>query len=470
MSTTTVEVPDHLVIDLQDNQLTTCENPFVKRGCKGMIEIMKGNGIMLRIDLPGSRLRIDLPGNDLEFTKEGGRLVLTATEDNDVDFTPRTYRIEVVYDPAHKKVNVIGGGSTNEAPTFSPPRDLFLLSSRMASNTLKDLNSLPLTEKMSDCKASLAKPCVGKMNGPLLPSSVALPPSVGESEKPEAEKATVEVEYIESENLDNVDDADAVLKSVLAGLDSKDWVSVCDALNNVRRLSIFHKEAMLHMLEKVIPLVVKSLKNPRSAVCKTACMTSADIFSAYNDHITDLLDSLLTQLLLKSSQDKRFVCEAAEKALTSMTKYVSPTLLLPKLQPCLKNRNPRIRAKASSCFSRSVPRLGVEGIKEYGIDKLVQAAASQLSDQLPESREAARIVLLELQTVYEKAHPLIKPETSSSSSPEEEQISEAEPITWENFCQSKLSALSAQAVLRVTNVLAMTAREGLVTTGSSSTS
>ncbi|XP_018512973.1 uncharacterized protein LOC103856098 isoform X2 [Brassica rapa] len=300
------------------------------------------------------------------------------------------------------------------------------------------------------------------MNGPL--------PSVGESEKPEVEKATVEVEYIESENLDNVDDADAVLKSVLAGLDSKDWVSVCDALNNVRRLSIFHKEAMLHMIEKVIPLVVKSLKNPRSAVCKTACMTSADIFSAYNDHITDLLDSLLTQLLLKSSQDKRFVCEAAEKALTSMTKYVSPTLLLPKLQPCLKNRNPRIRAKASSCFSRSVPRLGVEGIKEYGIDKLVQAAASQLSDQLPESREAARIVLLELQTVYEKAHPLVKPETSSS--PEEDQIPEAEPITWEIFCQSKLSALSAQAVLRVTNVVAVTAREGLVsvTTGSSSSS
>ena len=117
-------------------------------------------------------------------------------------------------------------------------------------------------------------------------------------------------------------------------------------------------------------------------------MTSADIFSAYNDHITDLLDSLvtlfllvhcvyvdvtllvlimfhtlysqLTQLLLKSSQDKRFVCEAADKALISITKYVSPTLLLPKLQPCLKNRNPRIRAKASLCFSRSVPRLVIQ--------------------------------------------------------------------------------------------------------------
>ncbi|KAG2245302.1 hypothetical protein Bca52824_092841 [Brassica carinata] len=359
----------------------------------------------------------------------------------------------------------------SEPATFVPPLDS-PLSSRMASNTLKDLNTLPATEKMSECKASLAKPCVGKTNGKSedrpLPSSAALDPSAVETEKPEAEKVTVEVEYIESENLDNVDDADAVLKTVLAGLDSKDWVSVCDALNNVRRLSIFHKEAMLHMLEKVIPLVVKSLKNPRSAVCKTACMTSADIFSAYNNDITDLLDSLLTQLLLKSSQDKRFVCEAAEKALTSMTKYVSPTLLLPKLQPCLKNRNPRIRAKASSCFSRSVPRLGVEGIKEYGIDKLVQAAASQLTDQLPESREAARTVLLELQTVYEKAHPIIKHETSSS--PEEEQAPEAEPITWEIFCQSKLTALSAQAVLRVTNVVAVTAREGLVTAGSSSSS
>ncbi|XP_010492299.1 PREDICTED: crescerin-1-like [Camelina sativa] len=346
----------------------------------------------------------------------------------------------------------------------------------MASNTLKDMNSLHVTEKISDCKASLAKPCVGKMNGKSddrpLPNPASLDstgPKVVEAEKPEPEIAIVEVEYIESENLDNVDDADAVLKSVLAGLESKDWISVCDALNNVRRLSIFHKEAMLHMLEKVIPLVVKSLKNPRSAVCKTACMTSADIFSAYNNHITHLLEPLLTQLLLKSSQDKRFVCEAADKALISMTKYVSPTLLLPKLQPCLKHRNPRIRAKASLCFSRSVPRLGVEGIKEYGIDKLVQAAASQLSDQLPESREAARTVLLELQTVYEKAHPLMKPETSSSSSsPEEEQI--IEPITWEIFCQSKLSALSAQAVLRVTNVVTVTAREGLVITGPSSSS
>ncbi|KAK6796961.1 hypothetical protein RDI58_004662 [Solanum bulbocastanum] len=109
------------------------------------------------------------------------------------------------------------------------------------------------------------------------------------------ELGTSEVEYIESENLKDVEDVDM------------------------------------------------SLKNPRSAVCKTAIMTSADIFKAYCDSVVASIDPLLVQLLLKSSQGKRFVCEAAEKALISMTTWISPFLLLPKLQPYLKNKNPQIR-------------------------------------------------------------------------------------------------------------------------------
>lgn len=91
---------------------------------------------------------------------------------------------------------------------------------------------------------------------------------------------------------------------------------------------------------------------------------------------------------------------------------------------------------------------GIDGIKEYGIDKLIEIAASQLSDQLPESREAARALVLELQTMYEKSHVLSVNAVSD----------EPEVTSWENFCQSKLSPLSAQAVLRVTNIV----REGIV--------
>lgn len=96
---------------------------------------------------------------------------------------------------------------------------------------------------------------------------------------------------------------------------------------------------------------------------------------------------------------------------------------------------------------------GVEGIKTYGIEKLIQIAATQLSDQLPESREAARTLLLELQTIYEQSQELA-PTTGTLS----EEGAQEEVGSWEHFCQSNLSHLSAQAVLRVTNI----ARSSLV--------
>jgi len=114
---------------------------------------------------------------------------------------------------------------------------------------------------------------------------------------------------------------------------------------------------------------------------------------------------------------------------------------------------------------------------------LIQVAASQLSDQLPESREAARALLLELQNVYEKFHDhmasavnehtiddhtvndhtvnehTVNDHTVNEHTANDHTVNEhPEMSSWESFCQSKLSPLSAQAVLRVTSI----AREGLV--------
>ncbi|KAI3761937.1 hypothetical protein L1987_52360 [Smallanthus sonchifolius] len=329
----------------------------------------------------------------------------------------------------------------------------------MSETALRDLNLLPKSERTTETSSKniLTKPYVehtgenirGKQRENIV--SLVEPPVNGiEVEHSVSEVVVAEVEYIDSDKLNDVKDVDKSLKVLLDGLGSKDWVLLCETLNNVRRLSIYHKEALHAILDNVISLVVKALKNPRSAVCKTAIMTSADIFKAFGDRVIDSLDHLLVQLLLKSSQDKRFVCEAAEKALIYLTVWVSPVLLLPKLQPYLKNRNPRIRAKASMCVSRSVPQLGAEGIKDYGIDKLIQIASSQLSDQLPESREASCALLLELQTAYEKSS-VLAPEQDTSSDP-------PQVHSWEQFCESNLPKLTAQAVLRVTSIT----REGLV--------
>ncbi|KAL5987564.1 hypothetical protein ACLOJK_035312 [Asimina triloba] len=313
----------------------------------------------------------------------------------------------------------------------------------MSGKALRVLNNLPGSEKKNESngKGGFIKAYIENSSENLakrqIENSTSLSSAPNEVEVGGAcaEGGNTEVEYIESEKLNEIEDVDSSLH--------KDWTLRIGFWGNV------------------ISLIVKSLKNPRSAVCKTAIMTSADIFSAYRDDIIDSLDPLwkcgsylaslfvsqLVQLLLKSSQDKRFVCEAAERALVTMTTFVSPSLLLPKLQPYLKHKNPRIRAKASMCFCRSVPQLGMEGINNYGIDKLIQIAASQLSDQLPESREAARTLALELQTAYEKYQV---PQTAES-----EQLP---THSWEVFCQEKLSPLSAQAIIRVTSV----AREGLV--------
>ncbi|GKV37332.1 hypothetical protein SLEP1_g45371 [Rubroshorea leprosula] len=125
--------------------------------------------------------------------------------------------------------------------------------------------------------------------------------------------------------------------------------------------------------------------------------------------LEDIETSLeLVQLLLKSSRDKKFICEAAEKALEAMTTWVSPTVLLPRI--------------------------------------LIQAAASQHS----ESREAAQTLLLECKTVYKKSYCLLS--ATVHKHPELD--------SWEHFRRSKLSSLSARAVLQVTNT--NVAQEGLV--------
>uniref|UniRef100_A0A2P2K8T7 Uncharacterized protein LOC103404348 n=1 Tax=Rhizophora mucronata TaxID=61149 RepID=A0A2P2K8T7_RHIMU len=172
----------------------------------------------------------------------------------------------------------------------------------MSDNALRDLNMLPGSERNKErsTMGRFAKICNGNVAENFEEqqrknsiSLVSTPVNGIEAVNSGAEMGNSEVEYIESGNLCDVEDVDNSVKMLLAGLDSKDWVLACESLNNVRRLSIYHKEVMLDMLGDVVPLIVKSLKNPRSAVCKTAIMTSADLFHTYNDHIIDSLDPLV---------------------------------------------------------------------------------------------------------------------------------------------------------------------------------
>nr|KJB28614.1 hypothetical protein B456_005G060500 [Gossypium raimondii] len=182
-------------------------------------------------------------------------------------------------------------------------------------------------------------------------------------------------------------------------------------------------------------VVVKSMKNPRSALCKTSIMAASDIFNAYGEKLlstdSSAFDQLLLQLLLKASQDKKFVCEEADKSLTAMVNSIAALPLLQKLRGFVNHGNLRVRAKAAVSISNSVYKMGSEEIKEFGSVTLLQMASDLLNDRLPEAREAARSIVL---SVYEAFTENEKLDTEED---------------WQSFCQSNLSMIQAQLMIKV---------------------
>ncbi|XP_078159267.1 ARM repeat superfamily protein isoform X1 [Carex rostrata] len=263
-------------------------------------------------------------------------------------------------------------------------------------------------------------------------SAIAIPTNVTEQS----------VEYVSSLDLKPLTDPEIKIQDLLIELELKDWVKACGALNDVRRLALFHSPLLLPILEKVMAVIVKTMKNPRSALIKTSIMACTDVFSSLGHTLLSseekenlAFDSLLLQLLLKASQDKRFVCEEAEKALEAMATSISPLPLLNKLHSFVTHSNLRIRAKAAVAISKCTKRMGHETMKEFGLAALIKIGSQLLNDRLPEAREAARCVV---NSVY-----------SAFSTETTESAEQATEDLWEQFCSSNLSTVAAQSVCKI---------------------
>ncbi|XP_051127864.1 uncharacterized protein LOC127249202 [Andrographis paniculata] len=242
------------------------------------------------------------------------------------------------------------------------------------------------------------------------------------------------VDYVPSEKLEAFQDPAAKIQDLVGGLESKDWLKVCESLNDVRRFAIHHSHLLLPILDKLLLVIVKGMKNPRSALCKTSIMAAADIFKAFGGKLlestSDAFNQLLLQLLLKASQDKKFVCEEADRALSTMVNSIAPLSLLDKLSSYVSHSNLRVRAKAAISISNCVSKMDLKGMEEFGIAKLIKTASNLLNDKLPGAREAARGMVVSL---YE----------ATTEGVEDKQE------TWQGFCQANLAAIDAQAMVKL---------------------
>ncbi|KAK7289938.1 hypothetical protein RIF29_03993 [Crotalaria pallida] len=249
--------------------------------------------------------------------------------------------------------------------------------------------------------------------------------------------ADATIDYISSDNLKPISDPEAKIQSLIEDLDSKNWVKVCESLNDVRRFALFHSSLLIPILGKIVLVVAKTMKNPRSALCKTSIMAASDIFNAFGDKLLDpstseeeAFDGLLLQLLLKASQDKKFVCEEADRALGLMVGSMTPLPLLQKLRAYVSHKNLRVRAKAAVSLTNCVSKMGLEEMEEFGLGELIEVAADLLNDRLPDARDAARSIATSMYEALTK---------------DEEQKMEV----WQNFCQSKLPPIHAISVLKI---------------------
>lgn len=271
-----------------------------------------------------------------------------------------------------------------------------------------------------------------------------------ENTPPQQTQASDLIEYVDSKDLKPFAEPETKIKSLMDDLESKDWVKLCSALNDVRRFAIHHSELLLPLLENVMLVMVKSLKNPRSALCKTAILASNDIFLSIGPRListfedSKAFDQLLLQLLLKASQDKRFVCEEAQKALDSMACHTSPLPLLKKLQTYVHHANLRVRAKAAVAISKCLSIMDVEIVKEFGMGTLLKVAAELLNDKLPEAREAARTVIKSIYIGFAKDNNIHNDKINDDG--DEEKSGES---PWQRFCSSNLSTISAQSVAKL---------------------
>lgn len=151
-------------------------------------------------------------------------------------------------------------------------------------------------------------------------------------------------------------------------------------------------------------------------MCKTAVLCLADMLHVLKDEMLPHLDiggpskpasSVLCQLFLKSCADKHFVAEEVQKALRAMGRELNVIKLSRLLIPYASaHKNPNVRGKAGMTLAIVTERMTSDDWKEIGLSTVLKTAAVLVTDRTPDAREAARMMILKIHSVFQQDHPL----------------------------------------------------------------
>lgn len=218
------------------------------------------------------------------------------------------------------------------------------------------------------------------------------------------EPAVVDIAYplIEEMNaLSDPDEIEAMVRQVESEVQSSEWTIVCSGMNGLRRLAAYHPAECHKLVAVALTSIIRGIKSPRSALSKSAIITTRDLFMCLPDTMAPYVESvdpgsLLTQLLLKAaSLDKRFVVEEAVKSLEQMALSVDPVVTAKSLISLGSHKNPKLRGRCYNILLLVIqsnawtPGTAVQ----VGLDRLVRVCAEGTNDNTSEARDSSRKIL-----------------------------------------------------------------------------
>jgi len=174
-----------------------------------------------------------------------------------------------------------------------------------------------------------------------------------------------------------------------------DWFSQFEALTDLRRIARFAPH-LLHgpsALRPIVANVVEVLESLRSAVARAALVCLHDLLVAYRKNMDAELHIVVPACLRKAVDPNSFLSDEADRTLQAMCRSVSEARGLAAILAFMADtraKNPRARAKLTSCLSQLIQRIGPRIFRSTDVDRLTQLLAKLLADAASAVRQLAK--------------------------------------------------------------------------------
>lgn len=133
------------------------------------------------------------------------------------------------------------------------------------------------------------------------------------------------------------------------------WLNIFDAINTTRSLLKFYFKDVLPRIQFIIPSLSEHAKSSKSNLAKISLIFMEEILMYKQANTKLILDYLIPVLLqIASQKEKRFLTDAAEKALETALKHQAGFDLLYILMQEVKNKKPTISNVAYNVLEKLI--------------------------------------------------------------------------------------------------------------------